>query len=131
MAVDGAHIKVDGLKETLDSFARCGVAARDMTRAMRPISRMLAKRARQIVPRREGYLRRSIRAKARKDRASAVAGGRMAWFAPVVHFGWRSHSIEPNHFMFMTLDEKGVEAEQMMLDAIRTLAREQGLHTDI
>ncbi|MDD7465984.1 MAG: hypothetical protein PUK59_07130 [Actinomycetaceae bacterium] len=126
--MDGAHISIDGLTDVLDSFQHYGVASRDMRKAMRPISRLLANKARTLAPRQEGYLRRSIRATTRRDRASAVAGGRYAYFAPVVHFGWRRHGIEPQHFMFTALDAASSQAERMMVDAIRSLAQEQGLH---
>lgn len=123
----GATVIIDDIEATLKALEDFGTSSKDLRRAFRPASRLLARKARQLAPRADGYLKRSIRARPRPNRADVIVGGRSAYYAPVIHFGWHKHNIQPNHFMFRALDENAEQVTQILHESLKDLARAQGL----
>lgn len=124
---DGATIRVENLDATYRRLEKFGASTKDLRDTMRPASRLLAKAVRRQVPVKERYLRASIRPRPRVDRADVVIGGRSAYYAPVVHFGWHKHNIAPNHFMWRALENSQNELIEKLHEGINTLARRQGI----
>jgi hypothetical protein len=122
-----ATVAIDDINATINALKSYGVEAKDLRAAMRPASRLLARAARKEVPVRDRWLKKSLRARPRATRADVVIGGRSAYYAPVVHFGWHRHNIEPNQFMFRALDANHKELIELISHNLHTLAREQGL----
>ncbi|XCB30284.1 hypothetical protein RQN30_02300 [Arcanobacterium hippocoleae] len=125
----GATIEIDDIQATLKALNDFGVAAKDLRAGFRPASQLLARKIRATVPVRDKYLRKSIRARARIDRADVTIGGRSAYYAPVIHFGWHAHNIQPNQFMFRALDQSQNEIVKTLQESLMQIAHANGLET--
>lgn len=123
-----AGVEVKGLRETIRSLERLGVAASDLKGAMTKIGAIVADAGHDLAPTLTGALAASIRPGRAKNRAVVRAGGASIPYAGVIHYGWPGHNIEPNPFLTDALAAKQAEALTTLDAELRDLIRRYGLN---
>lgn len=68
-----------------------------------------------------GRLARSIRAKSNRFSASVTAGSAAVPYAAPIHWGWPSHNIEKQPFVYEALDEKAPEVVALYEERVPAL----------
>ena len=86
-------ITVDGVKELSRSLRKTGHDLEDLKDANEKVSRVVADRARVIVPRASGALRASIRPSRKARQVTVRAGRAKVPYAAVIHWGWPRRRI--------------------------------------
>lgn len=123
----GVTLKTEGLAKASRALARAGDYAEDQRDLMHAIGQVVVDEAKALVPVRSGALRDAIRAGRGKTKAVVRAGFRRVPYAPVIHYGWADHNIEPQPYMLQALANKRAEAFRMYQDGMRALLFKAGL----
>lgn len=123
----GVTLKTEGLAKASRALARAGDYAEDQRDLMHAIGQVVVDEAKTLAPVRSGALRDAIRAGRGKTKAVVRAGFRRVPYAPVIHYGWADHNIEPQPYMLQALANKRAEAFRMYQDGMRALLFKAGL----
>lgn len=123
----GVTLKTEGLAKASRALAKAGDYAEDQRDLMHSIGQLVVNEAKTLAPARTGSLREAIRAGRGKTKAVVRAGFRKVPYAPVIHYGWADHNIEPQPYMLQALANKRAEAFQMYQDGMRALLYKAGL----
>lgn len=115
------RIQVTGAKELRRALKRMDNDASDLRGVNLDAAKIVAGRARDIVPRLSGTLENSIRALASKSSGSVAAGKARIPYAGVIHFGWPAHNIEPQPFLYDALDQRATQVVQLYEQRIAEL----------
>jgi|SRR6478752_1125527 len=111
MASPGVH--VEGLRETIRSLERFGVAATDLKAAFKRIGSIVAHEAVAMTPTLTGRLAASIRASNTKNKSQVRAGSARVPYAGVIHYGGYNN-ITGVPFLTMAVQNKQQEAVRQM-----------------
>ncbi len=127
-----SEVKITGLAE-LDKLLKAlpGKVEKNILRgAMRAGAKVFQDRARGLAPVASGKLRESIRVSTRAKQgqvwATVTAGGKRAFYAPMVEFGTARHFIKPKHRQSLfvaglareTVDHPGARPNPFMRPAL-------------
>jgi hypothetical protein len=123
----GVTLKTEGLAKASRALARAGDYAEDQRDLMHSIGQLVVDEAKTLAPVRSGALRDAIRAGRGKTKAVVRAGFRRVPYAPVIHYGWADHNIEPQPYMLQALANKRAEAFKLYEDGMRRLLLKAGL----
>jgi hypothetical protein len=123
----GVTLKTEGLAKASRALSRAGDYAEDQRDLMHRIGNLVVGEAKALAPVRSGALRDAIRAGRGKTKAVVRAGFRRVPYAPVIHYGWADHNIEPQPYMLQALANKRSEAFAMYQDGMRALLFKAGL----
>lgn len=119
---DKPVIKVEGLARLSRQLKALDQGLdKETTVINRAAAELVAETARTKVPRRTGRLGASIRAGATKRTASVRAGGARVPYAPPIHWGWPSHNIAPQPFLYEALDARKAEVIYLYEKRIKAL----------
>lgn len=123
----GVTLKTEGLAKASRALAKAGDYAEDQRDLMHSIGQLVANEAKTLAPVRSGAIRDSIRAGRGKTKAVVRAGFRRVPYAPVIHYGWEDHNIEPQPYMLQALANKRAEAFAMYQRGMQALLFKAGL----
>jgi hypothetical protein len=123
----GVTLKTEGLAKASRALSKAGDYAEDQRDLMHRIGNLVVGEAKGLAPARSGDLRDAIRAGRGKTKAVVRAGFRRVPYAPVIHYGWADHNIEPQPYMLQALANKRSEAFAMYQDGMRALLFKAGL----
>lgn len=123
----GVTLKTQGLARASRALAKAGDYAEDQRDLMHRIGNLVVGEAKRLAPVRSGDMRDAIRAGRGKTKAVVRAGFRRVPYAPVIHYGWADHNIEPQPYMLQALANKRAEAFSMYQDGMRALLFKAGL----
>jgi len=103
------RVEITGLNEVLRDLRR--LKDKDTPKAIRAANLDAAKAvvptAKAEAPRRSGRLAASVGARATAKAGSVKAGsGVRVPYAGPIHFGWWSHGIQPNPFLYRAVDRR-------------------------
>lgn len=121
-------VEIDGLRETVRTLERFGVAVTDLKQAFRQAGDLVTDQAVRLAPRRTGALAATIRPSNTKNKSVVRAGGRLP-YAGVIHYGWPGHNIEPQPFLTDAATDKQHEVVQAVDTNLSALIRRYGLNT--
>lgn len=104
-------IRVEGLEQIRRDFADAPKEMRKQLRlANKEAAAPVVELAQVLVPVRTGALRRSIKATSNvTDAFVRAGGGKVAVYAPVVHFGWPKRGRRPQPFLYQAADRRITE----------------------
>lgn len=119
-------VHLSGLRETIRSLERLGVAVTDMKAVFLKIGNMVAGNAQSLAPRRSGRLAASIKPSKTKNKALVRAGSARVPYAGVIHFGGYNN-INANPFLTEAVRQSQSKAVQEMEDGLQDLIRKYGL----
>lgn len=117
----GVTVKTKGIGRASRALSKAGDYAEDQRDLMHELGLIVANEAKRIAPVRSGLIRDSIRAGRGKTKAVVRAGFRSVPYAPVIHYGWADHNIEPQPYMLQALvnkREQVVEAYEMGMEQL-------------
>ena len=100
--VRSGAIQITGAREfrrNLNKMAK-GLGGSEFKAVHLKVAKLVEGKAKQITPVRSGRLQGSVRAGATTRTALIKAGGAQVPYAGVIHFGWPSHNIRPNRFLY-------------------------------
>jgi hypothetical protein len=123
----GVTLKTEGLAKASRALAKAGDYAEDQRDLMHSIGQVIVNEAKGIAPVRSGALVNAIRAGRGKTKAVVRAGFRKVPYAPVIHYGWADHNIEPQPYMLQALANKREEAFNLYQNGMRALLYKAGL----
>lgn len=123
----GVTLKTEGLAKASRALAKAGDYAEDQRDLMHSIGQLVVNEAKTLVPVRSGTLRDAIRAGLGKTKAVVRAGFRRVPYAPVIHYGWEDHNIQPQPYMLQALANKREEAFAMYEQGMQALLFKAGL----
>lgn len=105
MAVKDESVRIQGLSQLLRALEQLDDAAKDDLKMVGlQAAQPVVAAARQTVPVMTGALSSSIRAVKSTRGVKVRAGGVRVPYAKAIHFGWPSHNIKPNKFLFRAVD---------------------------
>lgn len=119
-------VHLSGLRETIRSLERLGVAVTDMKAVFLKIGNMVAGNAQSLAPRRSGRLAASIKPSKTKNKALVRAGSARVPYAGVIHYGGYNN-INANPFLTEAVRQSQSKAVQEMEDGLQDLLRKYGL----
>lgn len=93
------RLRVEGLRKTIRALSEAGASAEEMRDTMVRIGTIVVLAGQARAPRLSGDLAGSIRPGRGKTKAVVRAGGARVPYAPVIHYGWAGHGIEPRPFL--------------------------------
>lgn len=123
----GVTLKTEGLARASRALAKAGDYAEDQRDLMHSIGQLVVNEAKTLAPVRSGAMRDAIRAGRGKTKAVIRAGFRRVPYAPVIHYGWADHNIEPQPYMLQALANKRDEAFRMYENGMQQLLFKAGL----
>lgn len=119
-AKSGEAIQVSGLKRTVRELKKLDAETPKAVKALnREAATIVAVDAAARAPKRSGKLARSIRPGATQSAGTVRAGSKAIPYAAPIHFGWPSHNIAPQPFLYQALDHRRLEV---------VAAYEHGIH---
>jgi hypothetical protein len=107
-------IEVEGLRETVRSLERFGVAVEDLKGVFGPIAAHAADVMRPLIPARSGKLRGSARGSKAKNVARVTVGSARLKYGGVVNYGWPRRGIRAADFTGKTDRALGDDAVRML-----------------
>lgn len=108
-----AAIKVEGLNKAIRTLRRLHPELVDeMKEVNKDLAASLVPVAKAKVPVQSGALRESIRSTGQARTGVVRAGKAKVPYAGPIHFGWPSHRIRPQPFLYEALDERRDEIER-------------------
>lgn len=119
----GGYIKTQGLAKLNRAMKAAGNDAEDNRELMYRLGNIVAEEAKRLAPVRSGALRDAIRAGKGKTKAVVRAGFRSVPYAPVIHYGWSEHNIEPQPYLLQALMNKREQVIAEYEDGIADLVR--------
>ena len=119
-------VQVIGLRDLRRDLKAIGQGLpRELTKAQKEAGEVIARRARELAPRRSGRLAASIKVSAAGTRVAVKSS---LPYASPVHWGWRARGIVGQPFLWQAVEEKRDEYVDALGDAIEALARRHGFH---
>lgn len=110
---------VDGLNKLLRALEQLDDEAKNEFKEVgEKVGKFVAEQAREEVPVLSGALRGSIRSVVTGRGAKIRAGSKRIPYAGPIHFGWRSHNIRPNQFLYRAVDKNVDRAVDLYLEEI-------------
>lgn len=117
----GGYIKTEGLAKLNRAMIAAGNDAEDNRELMYRLGEIVADEAKALAPVRTGRIRDSIRAGRGKTKAVVRAGFKTVPYAPVIHYGWQEHNIQPQPYLLQALQNKRDEVIRVFEDGVRDL----------
>lgn len=105
-------VKVEGLRQSIRSLERLGVEAQDLKDAFHKAGNIVVTEARALAPKRTGKLAGTIKASKTKNK-SIIRTGNLV-YAPIQHYGWPAHGIEPKPYMTDAVAHKQDEVVRLI-----------------
>lgn len=124
MGRPGARVEIEGLGEVRSALRKAKHDLDDLKGAGKDAADMVAGEARTIVPRLTGTLEQTIRGAGQAGGAVVRAGNAKVVYAPIIHFGWPAHGIEPRPFIYDALDRRADEVVTRYRQALDRIADE-------
>lgn len=121
-------VRIDGLRQTIRTLEKFGVATTDLRAAMRKVGGLVADTGKQLAPTQTGRLAATIRPGAAKNKAVIRAGLASTPYAGVIHFGWPGHNIEPQPFLFEAVARRRTDAVLTLDQELHHLIARYGLN---
>lgn len=116
------------------ALRRVGADLSELTAAHRKIAKVIAARARVLVPVKTGRLRRSLRARGTAETASVTYHRRTAYWAHIVARGHplpQGGSVPPTDFDYLAIETTRPQWEAEYTNAIDDIIAKHGLGGDI
>jgi len=121
------RVEVEGLAELRRTMRRAAQDLGELKEVNAEAAEVILDSARRRVPRRSGRLASTLRSSGTKSAAVVRAGFKSVPYAPVVHFGWPEHGIEPQPFLTDAVDDTEREWRDLYRRAIaRIMGRIRG-----
>ena len=120
-------VRIEGLRQTVRTLERFGVATNDLKAAFTRIGNMVVDEAVSITPTQSGALAASIRASKTKNKAMVRAGSAKVVYAGVQHYGGYNN-ITGVPFLTDAVERKQHEAIQIMESDLDRLVAQLGLN---
>lgn len=106
----GRGIEIEGLSKLLRALEKLDEAAKEeLTEAAIKAGQPVLEEARLTAPYRTGALAGSIRLAKSARGVKIRAGNARVPYAMPIHFGWQSHNIVANKFLFRAVDRRADE----------------------
>lgn len=125
MANKSGSVRIEGLRELNKAFRQAAVDAQDQKSLMHDIGMIVVNAA--SPPMLSGALAGTIKAGKGKTKAVVRAGGARAPYAPVIHYGWPGHNIEPQPFLLSALESRQKEVVDRLQEGIGDLLHKANL----
>lgn len=107
LAAGDKSIRIEGLSKVLKALEELDAAAKDDLRSLSmQAAEPVVIEAKNTVPVLTGALQRSIRAVKSSRGVKVRAGSARVPYAKPIHFGWNTHNIMANKFLFRAVDRK-------------------------
>lgn len=120
-------IVVEGLAELRRKLRQLSDGMTDLKdEVYLPATRIVIKRASQLVPVRTGRLRSTLRSSAQAKTGVVRAGNARAPYAPMIHFG-NKYTFRPRPYMSDAVKDKEREIVKVYEDGIDKLIKRYGL----
>lgn len=119
----GGYIKTEGLARVNRAMTAAGKDAEDNRELMFRLGSIVADEAKVLAPVRSGALRDAIRPGRGKTKAVVRAGFRSVPYAPVIHYGWAEHNIEPQPYLLQALQNKREQVIHEFEDGVADILR--------
>lgn len=130
-------IEAQGMRQLRRKMSMLDQDFEDLKQIHEDVAKIVADRASQLAPYRNGELQRTIRAAGTKTGGRVRAGFARVPYAGPIHFGWstrpdavkrwRGGPIEPNPFLYDALDDRYNEVFDTYFTQIKNLQRKNGL----
>ena len=117
---------VTGLRETVRSLERLGVAVADMKAVFSKIGKNVVSDAQHLAPHKTGRLAASIKASNTKNKSIVRAGNARVPYAGVQHYGGYNN-ISPHPYLTDAIQRNQSKTVQALEDGIGQLIRTYGL----
>ena len=92
--------KVLGARQLRASLQAAGLSVQDLKEAHKAVAELVRQAAEPDAPVRSGKLKRSTRASGTQSAASVRAGSRSVPYAGPIHWGWESHHIKAQPWIY-------------------------------
>ena len=106
-------LRVAGSRELQSAYSRAETELETLPRITQTVAHAQQTKATQTAPRRTGALAAAVRTVTEHGNVIIVAGGPRVPYAPIIHWGWRAHSIKPNPWITRAV----LDTEPQTLDA--------------
>lgn len=123
MAGSKARVQVSGAREFRAAMKAMEADLSDLTSVNKAAAQPVLNEARQRVPILTGNLRDSHKLKATRTSARVMAGSGVVPYAGPIHFGWPSHNIEANPWLWESAADKETEVVNEYEKHIEALIR--------
>lgn len=115
--------KIRGILDEMDQQAARG----ELKVMNQEAAEIVKNRAVALVPVRSGKLRDTIRAAGAQKSGRVRAGFKRVPYAGPIHFGWAARNIQPNQFLYDSLDQRRYEVLQHYDQQLDALIKKYGL----
>lgn len=118
---------VTGLRETVRSLERLGVAVTDLKAVFKKIGQNVVSDAQSLAPRKSGRLISTIKASNTKNKAIVRAGSARVVYAGVQEYGGY-HGIQAHSYLRGAVERNKAKSVKAMDDGLADLIRQYGLN---
>lgn len=124
----GQGVRVDGLKETIRTLEKFGVAVADLKAAFKKIGQGVVDDAKPRIHNASGRLASSIKPSNTKNKSVVRAGSARVPYAGVINYGWPARNIGAQNFLTDAVVAREQETVHIIDEELGSLIRRYGLN---